>query len=121
LSEEKKKTIREQDCQRKKDAASKTSAEDRAATKRKDRDRKSAERAAISEEKKKQIREQDCQHKKDALSKMSAEDRAATNRKNSEKKKKSRCEKKSTRVGAPAGRQADIDGYIEIPCSYTHK
>jgi hypothetical protein len=52
---------------------------------------------------------------------MSAEDRAATNRKNSEKKKKSRCEKKSLRVEVPAGRQADIDGYTEIPCSYTHK
>ena len=37
------------------------------------------------------------------------------------KKKKSRCEKKSIRVEAPAGRQADIDGYIELPCSYTHK
>ena len=117
LSEEKKKTIRLQDCQRKKDAASKTSAEDRAATKRKDRDRKRAERAAISEEKKETIREQDYQHKKDAASKMSAEDKAATNR----RRKKSRCEKKSMRVEVPAGRQADIDGYTEIPCSYTHK
>ena len=49
---------------------------------------------------------------------MSVEDKAATNR---SRRKKSRCEKKSMRVEAPAGRQADIDGYIEIPCSYTHK
>jgi hypothetical protein len=107
LSEEKKKAIQEQDCQRKKDAASKMS----------DRDRKRAKRATFSEEKKKAIQEQDCQRKKDAASKMSAEDKAATNR----SRKKSRCEKKSMRVEAPAGRQADIDGYIEIPCSYTHK
>jgi hypothetical protein len=107
LSEEKKKAIQEQDCQRKKDAASKMS----------DRDRKRAKRATLSEEKKKAIQEQDCQRKKDAASKMSAEDKAATNR----SRKKSRCEKKSMRVEAPAGRQADIDGYIEIPCSYTHK
>ena len=98
ISEEKKKAIREQDCQH-------------------NRDRKRAERAALSEEKKKIIREQDCQRKKDAASKMSAEDKDATNR----SRKKSRCEKKSMRVEAPAGRQADIDGYIEIPCSYTHK
>jgi hypothetical protein len=83
----------------------------------KDRDRKRAKRAALSEEKKKAIQEQDCQRKKDAASKMSAEDRAATNR----RRKKSRCEKKSMRVEVPAGRQADIDGYTEIPCSYTHK
>jgi hypothetical protein len=107
LSEEKKKAIQEQDCLRKKDAASKMS----------DRDRKRAKRATLSEEKKKAIQEQDCQRKKDAASKMSAEDKAATNR----SRKKSRCEKKSMRVEAPAGRQADIDGYIEIPCSYTHK
>ena len=93
------------------------SAEDRAATNRKDRDRMRAERAAMSEEKKETIREQDYQHKKDAASKMSAEDKAATNR----RRKKSRCEKKSMRVEVPAGRQADIDGYTEIPCSYTHK
>jgi hypothetical protein len=67
------------------------------------------------------VQKQDCQRKREAASKMSVEDKAATNRKSSEKKKKSRCEKKSMRVGAPAGRQADIDGYIEIPCSYTHK
>ena len=52
---------------------------------------------------------------------MSVEVKAATNRKNSGKKRKSRCEKTSMRVEAPAGRQADIDGYIEISCSYTHK
>jgi len=87
----------------------------------KDRDRKRAERAAIPDEKKKAIQVQDCQRKKDAASKMSVEVKAATNRKNSEKKRKSRCKKTSMRVEAPAGRQADIDGYIEIPCTYTHK
>jgi hypothetical protein len=121
MSPEDRAAIQEQDCQRKRDAASKMSAEDRAAIQEQDCKRKRDAASKMSAEDRAAIQEQDCQRKRDALSKMSAEDKAATNRKNSEKKKKSRCEKKSLRVEVPAGRQADIDGYTEIPCSYTHK